>query len=479
MANISIKSVALKWFYFTCLGGMVLYSEFCHLAFKRYGLTPEQIGFTTLMGVQHFLLPFILLVADKFRARKPAVLAGTIVLVLACLLAYSPMIISPTCFYSPKLSSNNSNDLMSIPQHGQLANGSVNISSSNDTYVSTSGLQFQESPPIQHVPWLSTLFIFMVASRLITIMLESLIICLANLAVVAYLKEKRSDYGEYFMWSHIGGGVAIFGVALLAWAVRIEFCGIKGYGYNLMFIAVGCMALLSMMSLPWLTFEYEETKTINWRELKSTLFNFHYVFMFFVLWYCGACISFQINWEFWYLDKLTASPLLMGGVALIRRPLLALSAYMSVHLLKYIGEMKTICVALLSYSMSFFALSFTRIPWFVLGIDIFQVLAYGLSYCAFTVHFSKAGSKQLSGVILGMVETSFSIGIDAGTTVIGVLFNALGTRITLMIFSLSSFLIFIALLLYIIFSKHVEDDYEELSQEDSANKYDDPEDNHE
>ena len=51
--------------------------------------------------------------------------------------------------------------------------------------------------------------------------------------------------------------------------------------------------------------------------------------------------------------------------------------------------------------MSFLALSFTHTPYLVLMIDTLQGTAYGLAYCAFTVHFHRASSKENSSMILG------------------------------------------------------------------------------
>jgi hypothetical protein len=124
--------------------------------------------------------------------------------------------------------------------------------------------------------------------------------------------------------------------------------------------------------------------------------------MFAVLSYTGLCLSFQVYWEFWFLDGLSASPLLLAGAVLIRRPLVALATLGSGYLIRKIGDLKTICFALFLYSTSFLALSFTRIAWLVLIIDTFQAAAYGIGYCAFTVLFYKASSMENSSVILGM-----------------------------------------------------------------------------
>jgi predicted MFS family arabinose efflux permease len=66
---------------------------------------------------------------------------------------------------------------------------------------------------------------------------------------------------------------------------------------------------------------------------------------------------------------------------------------------------------------------------------------------------------------LGLQETVYSFGYDVGSTLLGVLFHALGTQVTLLIYSISTAALLISLLLYTQFSKH-DRDYKELAQHD-------------
>jgi hypothetical protein len=235
----------------------------------------------------------------------------------------------------------------------------------------------------------------------VTIALEHTNLALVNLATITHLKEECANYGAYFMWNHAGSAISISIVAVLAWFIRIYVCGVEMYGYFTAFIWGGVMTLLSTVSLPYFEFEYNEKKCLSWSGVKSDIFNTHYIFMFALLFYTGLCVSFQAYWEFWYLDGLSASPLLLAGAVLIRRPLIAVSTLASSYLMRKIGDLKTVCLALFLYALSFFALSFTRIAWFVLIIDTLQAVANGISYCAFTVLFYKASSAENSGIILG------------------------------------------------------------------------------
>ena len=238
-------------------------------------------------------------------------------------------------------------------------------------------------------------------SRTSMTFLECITVSLSSLAAITFLGKERVKYGVYFMWLHIGTGILIMISALLAWAVRINICGSRRYGYFASFLTAAFFLLMSFLSLPFFKFKYESDRVINWEEVRSVVFSSHYIFMFIVTYYLGVCVAFQVYWEFWYLDGLGGGPLVLGVAALIRRSLLSGFMFLSTHILNKIGDLSTTCVALVLFMVAFFALSFTRIYWYVLAIDLLHTAAYGLAYSALTVHFSKAGSKASSAVILG------------------------------------------------------------------------------
>lgn len=259
----------------------------------------------------------------------------------------------------------------------------------------------------QTVPWTSSLIIVMTISRSLLSFLEGIVFSLSSLATIFYLGKERVKYGTYYMWRHVGTTTLIVSAAICAWAIKIEICGHEGFGYFISFILASFFLLLSLLSLPYFEYKYETGHTVNWKEVKSVIFNGHYVYMLMMTFYLGACAAFQIFWEFWYLDGLKADPLIMGLAALIRRPILALFLFISSYVIKKIGDLNTMCVSLLLFVVAFLALSFTRLYWYVLLIDTFQSSAYGLGKSAFLVHFSKAGSKSSSGTIIGKFLRKF------------------------------------------------------------------------
>ena len=543
VAKFSIKSFALKWYFFNCPSSVILYAEYFSLFMKQLGFDAASIGLTSLFGVPQLFIPLYLLVGEKLRARKIAAFFGTLGLTVCCMLPLLAVIVpalQPTCstttstdsvqakqqalhtdgpvhsryakisnnssaskiilfdlrskrtplltnlpqdpvprFFktvlhpSPSQSQNTMPYLTSVRQLKKDNNSSVysyskdirhqtaskfheflvNLSlenfvpmrqprvrddsiqsmySSDTKRPSASKTQYlpysttNSFPNIKHSmqtnsssstnysnnlpftfkihhphPLVSALFLILTLSRSLTMYFDRADLSLANLATITYLKEEKASYGAYYLWTNIGCTFSISFVAVLAWFIKIDICGVEMPGYFIAFLCGGIMSLMSMLSLPWFKFEYDDKKSFNWSGVKSHVFNAHYIFMFIVLFYTGLCLTFQVYWEFWYLDKLSASPLLLGGAVLIRRPLVALSTFGASYLMKTIGDLNTICFTLFLYSSSFLALSFTRIAWLVLVVDTFQAAANGIGYCAFTVLFYKASSKENSSMILG------------------------------------------------------------------------------
>ena len=340
MGLFSMKSLALKWSYLFFGSGLIVFIEYFNLYVKQLGLSPSQIGFTSLFGVLYLSLPLVGFLGDRFRARKLIFTVSTAVVFLTTLAPLLPLVVSlPTCFLneSGEPPINQASHLSK--EYLQGIDVSFNRSSNSFLFPSAnkSNSRFSSTFPVDkiptpvkklkrntNVPWLSTLLIFMAIARSLVTLIETVVISLQNLATLTYLKEKRSSYGSYFMWVHIGASVSLFGVGLLASHLRITICGVTGDGYFVTFFWAAAAIMLSSFALPSFKYEYLEHRVIKWTEVKSVLFNIHYVFMLMFSLFLGCCCAFPFYWEFWYISELTGSSVIMGIAGLIRRPMVGL-----------------------------------------------------------------------------------------------------------------------------------------------------------
>ena len=425
-----MESLALIWCYLFAVSGIIVFAEYSNLYMSQLGFSPSQIGFASLFGAQDLFLPLFGFLGDRFRARKLILIVLLLLLYLTTIAPLLPLTVSlPTCFVKPGEPAVNQSSHAVSTEYFHHSN--LDIHSNISTNAPSNSVLFRRneesgsrlvSPKLEvlqsyaatvkgvkrntFVPWHSTLFVYMVIIRALFTVVNRALLSLQNLATITYLKERRASYGSYFMWSHIGGSVSLFAVGLLASHFTISICGVIGHGYYITFLWASTAIMLSSFAVPWFKYEYLEHRVISWTEVKCVFTDIHYVCMLILALFIGSCTAFQIYWEFWYISEISGGPILMGVVGLIRRPLVALWFYLSGHLIEKVGDLKTIAVALVLYSVSFMTISFINIPWLVLFIDLFQAAGYGFSYTALNVHFSKTGSKSSSAVILGKKSTS-------------------------------------------------------------------------
>ena len=406
----------------------MVFHEYLALYMQQLGLSLTQISWTSLMGVLQLTLPLFGFLGDRFRARRLILTVLLLVIFITTLVPLLPLVVSlPTCFDKPSESSVNGTNLIEAQYFDRNLDSQRNISlngSSHAFLFRRSGelyyRLFQERASLKTrmrtvkevkqnnlVPWLSTLYILMVITRVLFSVTERATISLFNLATITYLKEKRGSYGSYCTWAHISASMSLFSVGLLAAHFTLNICHVTGDGYHIAFVWAPAAIMLSSLAVPWFKYEYFEHRVLNWTEVKCVLSDIHYVFLLSLGLFLGSCCAFQMYWQFWYISELSGSPTIMGVAGLIRRPLVAVWFYLSGHLIERVGDLKTIAVSLFLFSVSFLALSFINIPWLVLVVDILQAAGYAFSYTGLNIHFSKAGSKASSAVILGKKSCLF------------------------------------------------------------------------
>ena len=164
---------------------------------------------------------------------------------------------------------------------------------------------------------------------------------------------------------------------------------------------------LALGTLPWMTFEYLDYRVINWPEVKGVVFDPHYIVMMAMAYFVGFCHAFPVGWEFWYIDQLSGGPVLMAVDGFTRRLFVVLCFYVSGKFIEKFGELETVALSLFLYALGFLALSFIRIAWLVLVVDIFYAAGFAFSLSSLVVHFSKAATKASSATIQGELGISW------------------------------------------------------------------------
>ena len=121
MAKLSLKSLALKWYFFCCPAGANLYHEYFSLFMKQLGFNAAQIGLTALFGLPQLLIPLFLLFGEKFRARNAVAVFATLGTAVCCSLPLVAIVIpemKPICRTEANVVK--SNDSLKVIKDGML-----------------------------------------------------------------------------------------------------------------------------------------------------------------------------------------------------------------------------------------------------------------------------------------------------------------------------------------------------------------------
>jgi hypothetical protein len=125
MVKFTLKSVALKWYFFSCPGSVIMFCEYFNLFMKQLGFNPGQIGLTALLGIPHLFIPLCLLFGEKFRARKTVAVFGTLAASVCCMLPLLSLVLQPTCYTKPYTAFKSARKVI------QLRNGTVDLNYSS------------------------------------------------------------------------------------------------------------------------------------------------------------------------------------------------------------------------------------------------------------------------------------------------------------------------------------------------------------
>ena len=160
----SWRSIFLKWNLFFFTGGFICYTEYFPVFMKQLGITPSQIGWTTLYGIPSMIAFPMAFLADKMRARKSIFAVTTVLFVFLALAPLLPL--------AGKSLQNCNND-----EHNYSINQTTTSAQYNSSDISHTG---DNCSPC---PWL---WIFMVIGRSICETFTCMAITLQDTAIMTY-----------------------------------------------------------------------------------------------------------------------------------------------------------------------------------------------------------------------------------------------------------------------------------------------------
>ena len=440
MACVPRECLAVRWTFFFVLASANAFEIYTPLYLRQLGFSAAAIGLTMLPATiaSPLFMPFVGFLADRYRARKLALYASISLMVLVFAGHLLPLARHQDCRSSLVNSSNSQNEEMSTNINNTINTRSVipltlGIRTSNLVDAKNRKPEVDTRLLIEHDSkhsrprtlehsgnWkdpfskpsndsrsiiagpTSVLLVGMIVLRAMYDIFKRVMTPMMNNAATTRARIAGTTFGSYRCWGDIAGGLSTLLIGLIAANVSYDICGVAKPGYFVLFICAALLTSVALLPQRWVEFEYLKDRVPNRTEIQEAVFNWHFALLLFIAWFTGFCVAFQKVWEFWYIARLSGGPVVLGVIGLVRQPLVALWFLASGFFIERLGELKTVCLALFLYAVSFLALSFITIPWLVLVVDLFQTAAYSFSNASMVVYFVKSGSVAMSAVLLSM-----------------------------------------------------------------------------
>ena len=410
--GLTINGVAVGLAFFLFRSSVCIMEEYTPLYLKQLGYSAIFIGLVPILGLftQIVGIPLLNHLADKYRARKPFLYLSILISIPCALLFLVAPIPKPVYVESTRNQTLGNNTIVASWNTSRRYNNSlfvvkrsVDFSSFPDTNnASSSHLKIKHDDKLdsQQIGF----FAFFLILRGLFELTKKLTVTLITVAAMTHLKQDKSKFGHYACWGEIGAGLALFIVGMSLSQILHSVCSHMVPDYAVIFFFVVGYQFLTLFTLPLMNFEYFDHRMVDYNEVKKVFKTFHYVLILIICCHAGWCSAFQTRWEFWYMEKLGGSSVVMAVGGLLRRPFVAVWFLLSRRIIEYFGELKVIALALFIFSGSFVGLAFIENAWLVILFDNFQAAAYVLAFSSFVVHFSNVGSETSIAFFRGNVS---------------------------------------------------------------------------
>ena len=401
--GLTVNGVAVGLAFFIFLPSANIVDEYSALYLAQLGYSETVIGLAPILGLvtQTVGLPLLSYLADRYRARKLLFFLAVLITAFSALIFLAFPIPKPICEGTAKnitLANNTTVSSWNITQYRYNNTSSVVkpstysdglVSDENEVVPGRAEIQKNEKLFSQRVDF----FVIFLLARGVFELTKRFVITLMTVAVMTHLKEDKSKFGYYAGWGTASGGIALFVCGLALNDIRHNVCGKMVPNYVIIYFFVTGYLLLTLLTVPFIHYEYDEHQVIDYKEVKSFLTKFHYIFMLVICCLSGWFRMFQLRWEFWYIEVLGGSPVVMAVSGLLKRSFISLFFLLSPSFFNWFNELTLVAVGLLIFSATFLGLALTKNAWLIIVFDFTQAAAYVMTFASFVLHFSNFGSK--------------------------------------------------------------------------------------
>ncbi|XP_037908689.1 major facilitator superfamily domain-containing protein 6 isoform X2 [Hermetia illucens] len=259
------------------------------------------------------------------------------------------------------------------------------------------------------------------------------------------LGDRPHLYGNQRLWGAAGWGV----ISLFSGYLVDLFSG-ESYFKDYTVVFYMTLIMIAMDVFVSLRLEHNQTKfSTNIAKDLGKIFLSIRVVVFFV--WCilvGLCTALIWNFLFWHLEDLSDMEgncdsqnwmKTLQGIAMAIQcfggeiPFFFLSGW----ILKKIGHINAMTLVLAAFGVRFILYSLLANPWFVLPIELFNGLTFGIFYATMTSYASIVAPPGTEATLQGLVGAIFEgIGVSTGSFIGGLLFRDIGGSKTFRMFGI-------------------------------------------
>ncbi|KAJ8983003.1 hypothetical protein NQ317_014299 [Molorchus minor] len=247
------------------------------------------------------------------------------------------------------------------------------------------------------------------------------------------------DYGKQRVWGTIGFGLS----ALIAGYVVDIFSG-SSISYTPAIIIMLVFSLFDLTACIKLKLPIIESPENIFKDIRNLLNNKHVVTFIIFAVFAGIVDSFIIYYLFWYLEDLavtvgTKNIKLLEGLIVAAETLGGEVIFFSISgkILERFGHVHCFSMCFINYALRLGLISVVPSPWWVVPIEFaLQGPTYALTYTTIVAYANElappGASATMQGIAAGMDD---GFGYALGSFIGGILYNYIGGRNAMQVFS--------------------------------------------
>ncbi|XP_075990803.1 sugar baby transporter isoform X2 [Anticarsia gemmatalis] len=290
----------------------------------------------------------------------------------------------------------------------------------------------------EYTPHFWTFFLLMITSWVG----QAVVVTFADAICFNLLGAKVSDYGKQRLWGSLGWGI----FSLLTGVLIDLFSDGAFKDYTIAFVLM-CIFMLGDVAVSCYLKTDSTKMSINILADVGTLLS-SLPTVIFLLWTIavGMCTGLVWQFLFWLLEDIAGceetnyNKTLQGLVSAIQTfggeiPFL----FVSGHILKRVGHINMMSLVLLAFGIRFILYSYLTNAWWVLPIELFQGITFGMFYPTMTSYASIVSPPGTETTVQGLVGAVFEgVGTALGSFVGGRLYGIYEGWITFRIFGIGA-----------------------------------------